>query len=230
MREQLILKKFILLHLEDLFFNRELDTFAQIKLSDALQHPTWKHMGAKVTIDSSTMMNKGLEIIEAYFLFGRNADKISVVVHPESIVHSFVEYIDGSFLGQFGLPDMRVVISYGLGYPIRLSSGVAGLDFSSLMQLSFMPPDLHKFPCLKLAFDILKSEDLNAAAVMNISNDIAVEFFLQEKIQFLDIYNIVEFGVNHFAVEKCNCLDDRIALSHKLNTDLGAYIERKFVC
>ena len=125
------------------------------KAKDALQHPTW-NMGNKITIDSSTLMNKGLEVIEAKWLFNMELDKINVVVHPQSIIHSMVEYKDSSIIGQMGVPDMRTPIQYALSYPERIESSVRRLDFNNLGQLTFMSPDIEKFPCLPLAYEALK--------------------------------------------------------------------------
>lgn len=161
----------------------------------ALKHPNWK-MGAKISIDSATMMNKGLEIIEAHHLFNMPLEKIKVVIHPESIIHSGVYYIDGSLLVQMGNPDMRVPISYALGYPDRITSGVEKLDLVSLGKLSFFEPDEKQFPALRLAKDALKQGD-GATNVLNAANEVAVQAFLSGKIHFLGIVKVVE----HMLVE-----------------------------
>jgi 1-deoxy-D-xylulose-5-phosphate reductoisomerase len=156
----------------------------------ALKHPNWV-MGSKITIDSSTLMNKGLEVIEAHWLFNAKHDEIDVIVHPQSIIHSMVEYIDGSVLAQLGNPDMRTPIAYGLSYPKRLNSGVNSLNFRELSKLEFEEPDLIRFPCLRLAFDALKIGGV-ASAVLNAANEIAVEAFLNEQIHFVDIPCLLE--------------------------------------
>ncbi len=155
-------------------------------LKEALQHPNWS-MGKKITIDSATLMNKGLEIIEAKWLFDCQANKIKVVIHPQSILHSAVEFCDGSLIGQFGLPDMKLPIHYALFYPHRIDFvGGNGLDLCQLSNLTFETPDYSRFPCLKIAQEIAK-EDSTAACVLNSANEIIVEAFLQEKIRFKDI-------------------------------------------
>lgn len=162
----------------------------------ALKHPNWK-MGAKISIDSATMMNKGLEIIEAHHLFNMPLEKIKVVIHPESIIHSGVYYIDGSLLVQMGNPDMRVPISYALGYPDRITSGVEKLDLVSLGKLSFFEPDEKQFPALRLAKDALKQGD-GATNVLNAANEVAVQAFLSGKIHFLGIVKVVEHMLAEF--------------------------------
>jgi 1-deoxy-D-xylulose-5-phosphate reductoisomerase len=148
-------------------------------------------MGPKITIDSATLMNKGLEVIEAHWLFNASAEQIEVVVHPQSVIHSMVEYIDGSILAQLGNPDMRTPIAYGLAYPERLSSGVASLDILATARLDFCAPDTVRFPCLQYAYDALKAGG-TAPAILNAANEIAVEAFLAEKISFMAIPNTIE--------------------------------------
>jgi 1-deoxy-D-xylulose-5-phosphate reductoisomerase len=172
------------------FWNTATEDFVNITKAQALKHPNWK-MGAKVTIDSATMMNKGLEVIEAHWLFGIPADKIKVVVHPQSIVHSMVQFIDGSVKAQLSLPDMKLPIQYALGFPQRLRSPDAALDFSTAMKLEFFPPDRQKFRCLPLAYEALQRGG-NIPCAMNAANEAAVAAFLAEKITFLHIPDIVE--------------------------------------
>lgn len=159
-------------------------------LSDALQHPTWS-MGPKITIDSATMMNKALEIIEARFLFGVDADKIDVLVHPESIVHSLVEYLDGSTMAQLGTPDMRTPIQYALSYPARVEGIAAHLDWREISKLHFEMPDYERFPALRLGHEAASAGG-SAGAVMNAANEAAVERFRQEHIRFVEIAAVVE--------------------------------------
>ncbi len=166
------------------------DELANVTVKQALNHPNWV-MGRKITIDSATLMNKGLEVIEAHWLFNAKPEQIEVVVHPQSVIHSMVEYIDGSVLAQLGNPDMRTPIAYALGYPARLDSGVANLDLFKIGRLDFEAPDTKKFPCLRLAFDCLRLGG-NASAILNAANEIAVETFLQEKIRFNDIPRLIE--------------------------------------
>ena len=157
---------------------------------EALNHPTW-NMGDKVTIDSATLMNKGLEVIEARWLFDFSADEISVVVHPQSVVHSFVEMIDGSVIAQLGVTDMKHAIQYALTYPKRLPNCLPPLDFTKMSQLTFEEPDLEKFPCLALAYKALRIGG-TMPATLSAANEITVEAFLDGKIRLSDIPNIIE--------------------------------------
>lgn len=156
----------------------------------ALAHPNWD-MGRKISIDSATLMNKGLEVIEARWLFDVDLDRIDVLVHPQSIVHSLVEFIDGSVMAQMGIPDMRIPISHALAWPVRLATGLTPLNLSECRDLSFAPPDTERFPALKLAYDACRRGG-NAAAVLNAANEVAVEAFLDRRIGFCDIAAIVE--------------------------------------
>ncbi len=155
----------------------------------ALKHPNWV-MGAKITIDSATLMNKGLEVIEAHWLFNANPEHIDVVVHPQSIIHSMVEYADGSILAQMGNPDMRTPIAYALGYPDRIESGVDSLNLLEIAKLEFEAPDIKRFPCLQLAYNALKIGG-TAPAILNAVNEVAVAAFLDHKIHFLDIATLI---------------------------------------
>lgn len=165
------------------------EEIAKATRTQALNHPNW-NMGSKITIDSATMMNKGLEIIEARWLFGTPGDRIQVVIHPESIIHSMVEYADGSVIAQMGHPDMREAIQFAFSYPFRLSLNNRKLDFAQLGGLSFFAPDLEKFPALGLAYEALEKGG-NMACIMNAANEAAVAAFLQEKIGFYDISSVV---------------------------------------
>ena len=158
--------------------------------ADALNHPNWK-MGAKITIDSATMMNKGFEVIEAKWLFDVDADRIEVVVHPQSIIHSMVEYVDGSIKAQLGLPDMHLPIRYALGFPERLHSNCPKLKVSDYANLTFEAPDFDKFPMLGLAFEAIKRGG-NIPCALNAANEVAVASFLHDKIRFIDIAAVVE--------------------------------------
>lgn len=172
------------------FRNSSLDDMHAVTREQALNHPNWV-MGPKITIDSATMMNKGLEVIEAHWLFNASADQIDVVVHPQSVIHSMVEYNDGSVLAQLGNPDMRTPIAYGLGFPNRLESGVTSLDLIKIGRLDFLPPDFVRFPCLRLAYDALRVGG-TAPAILNAANEIAVEAFLADRIGFMDIPLMIE--------------------------------------
>ena len=176
------------------------EDIARATRQEALKHPNWS-MGSKITIDSATMMNKGLEIIEAKWLFGTPGDKINVVVHPESIIHSMVEYADGSVIAQMGHPDMREAIQFAFSFPERLSLNNQKLDFARLGSLSFFAPDFDKFPALSLAYEAL-AEGGNMTCIMNAANEAAVAAFLQERIGFYQITDVVRRcmdGVNFVA-------------------------------
>lgn len=172
------------------FLNTPVEQFQNITKAQALKHPNWS-MGSKITIDSATLMNKGLEVIEAQFLFGFSVDRIDVVVHPQSLVHSLVEFIDGSVLSQMGEPDMRVPIAYALSYPKRVSLKEKKLNLVQHESLTFYKPDLVKFPCLKLAYQVAK-QGQSYIAVLNAANEIAVENFLNDQISFVDIPYVIE--------------------------------------
>jgi 1-deoxy-D-xylulose-5-phosphate reductoisomerase len=167
------------------FRTKTKDEIERATVAEALNHPNWK-MGDKITIDSATLMNKGLEVIEAHWLFGFSADEISVIVHPQSIVHSMIELVDGSLIAQMGVTDMRHAIQYALTYPERKPNCLEPLDFSRLAQLTFEDPDLERFPCLGLAFEALRQGG-TMPAVLNAANEVAVQAFLDGKIRLPDI-------------------------------------------
>ncbi len=167
------------------FRTRSINEFSKITLKEALNHPNWD-MGAKITIDSATMMNKGLEVIEARWLFDIPSDRIDIVVHPESIIHSMVEFNDGSVKAQLGLPDMKIPIQYALTYPHHSNLCWENLDLVKIGSLNFEAPNLKKFPCIRLAYEVLKAND-SSSIILNVANDIVVEAFLQKQILFVDI-------------------------------------------
>jgi len=172
------------------FRESSLETLQTVTREDALNHPVWS-MGAKISIDSATLMNKGLELIEASWLFDRPSAEIDVIVHPQSIIHSMVEYFDGSVLAQLGSPDMRTPIAYSMGWPKRISAPVERLDFAKISGLTFFEPDTDKFPALRLARESLEAGG-QAPCVLNAANEQAVAAFLEGKIPFLGIANLVE--------------------------------------
>jgi 1-deoxy-D-xylulose-5-phosphate reductoisomerase len=172
------------------FLLRAVDTLDQVTPEQAVAHPKWV-MGRKISVDSATMMNKGLEVIEAHWLFGAPADRIEVLIHPQSVIHSMVSYVDGSVLAQLGNPDMRTPIAHALAYPERLASGVAQLDLTQMGQLSFIAPDLERFPCLRLAYDALRAGG-SSAAILNAANEIAVQAFLNGEVGFRMIDQVIE--------------------------------------
>lgn len=171
------------------FLGKSREDLKEITVEQALSHPTWE-MGKKITIDSATLMNKGLEVIEAHWLFGISPDRISVLIHPQSIIHSMVEFVDGSVIAQMSLPDMKLPIQYALFYPQRVFSNNIALDLTKTGQLTFFEPDTEKFPCLNLAYQALKSGE-TAPAVLNAANEVAVQTFLSGGIPFTGIQKIV---------------------------------------
>jgi 1-deoxy-D-xylulose-5-phosphate reductoisomerase len=184
------IKKVILTASGGPFRDHSLESLKGVTVEEALNHPNWK-MGKKISIDSATMMNKGLEVIEASHIFRLNVEKIEVVMHPQSIIHSFVEFIDGSSLSQLGNPDMRVPIAYALGYPNRITSGVDGISLDKLPSLEFFKPDFKKFRCLDLSYQCLVMGTAHCIS-LNASNEIAVEAFLLGKINFIQIPELIE--------------------------------------
>jgi 1-deoxy-D-xylulose-5-phosphate reductoisomerase len=183
---------------------------AAVTVEDALQHPTWK-MGAKITIDSATLMNKGLEIIEAHWLFDVAPDQVQVVVHPQSIVHSMVEYIDGSVIAQLGVADMGVPILYALTYPERRPTPAARLDLTRVGQLTFYEPDTDKFPCLRLARAALEQSGA-APVVLNAANEVAVAAFLDRRIGFTDIADVIERALGGSPAGELRSIDECVAI------------------
>lgn len=171
------------------FRTKTMEELRTVTKADALKHPNWD-MGAKVTIDSASMMNKGFEMIEAHWLFGIPSDRIDVVVHPQSIIHSMVEYVDGSVKAQLGLPDMHLPIRYALNYPERLESACRKMRVSDYSTLTFESPDMHKFPLLQMAFDAIKAGG-NVPCALNAANEIAVAAFLREEISFMQLPEVV---------------------------------------
>ncbi|PIP14835.1 1-deoxy-D-xylulose-5-phosphate reductoisomerase [Candidatus Roizmanbacteria bacterium CG22_combo_CG10-13_8_21_14_all_35_9] len=176
------------------FLRKKPKDLETVNFKQALNHPNWK-MGNKITIDSATLMNKGLELIEAKWLFDIPVEKIEIVVHPQSILHSAVLFQDGSIIGQFGLPDMKVPIQYALSYPKRLKNNLPRVSFTELKSLSFEKPDLKTFTCLRLAYDAIKIGG-TMPTVLNAADEVAVELFLKEKIKFLDIPKIIFQAMN----------------------------------
>ena len=196
------------------FLHRERDSLRDITPAQACNHPNWD-MGRKISVDSATLMNKGLEVIEARWLFNAHPDQIDVIVHPQSIVHSMVSYRDGSVLAQMGIPDMRTPIACALSWPERIESGVKRLNLAEIHKLEFYPPDLDSFPGLGLAFQVLKAGG-NAAVIFNAANEMAVDAFLQERIGFLQIPSVVSAALDACETGNISGLDavleyDRVA-------------------
>ena len=172
------------------FRDLPLEQLPSVTPAQAVAHPNWD-MGKKISVDSATMMNKGLEMIEACLLFAMRPEQIQVVIHPQSVIHSMVDYIDGTVLAQMGCPDMRIPIAHALAYPERFASGASALDIFAVRQMDFYPPDLQRFPCLRLAYEAIGSGGV-MPTVLNAANEIAVEAFLNKQIRFTDIAVIIE--------------------------------------
>ena len=188
------------------FLDRAVETLDHVTPEQAVAHPNWS-MGRKISVDSATMMNKGLEVIEAHWLFGATPAQIDVVIHPQSVIHSMVSYVDGSVLAQLGNPDMRTPIAHALAYPERIDSGVAPIDLAQIGRLDFRRPDFQQFPCLKLAFDALEAGG-SAAALMNAANEIAVDAFLERQIGFRQINQVIANVMSSLPADAVDNLDD----------------------
>ncbi|MEP0862233.1 MAG: 1-deoxy-D-xylulose-5-phosphate reductoisomerase [Ignavibacterium sp.] len=176
------------------FLNKDKSVFDNVTVDEALNHPNWK-MGSKITIDSATMMNKGLEVIEAHWLFGLPFDKIDVVIHPQSIIHSMVQFVDGSIKAQMGLPDMKLPIQYALSFPERFENDFVRTDLPLINNLTFFEPDFDKFECLKLAYQVLETGG-TAPCILNAANEVAVDKFLKGLIKFSDIPKFINTALN----------------------------------
>ncbi len=198
---------------------------AEVSVAQALAHPNWV-MGPKITIDSATLMNKGLEVIEAHWLFNAQIQQIDVVVHPQSIIHSMVEYADGSVLAQLGTPDMRTPIAYALAYPERISSGVKSLDFTQLSKLEFEQPDEQRFPCLALAYQALKLGG-TASAILNAANEIAVDSFIHGKIAFNHIAELIERVLSQMSIDKVASIEQLLQVDQQARALASQWVEKK---
>jgi 1-deoxy-D-xylulose-5-phosphate reductoisomerase len=187
------------------FRTRDKSAMASASVAEALQHPTW-NMGAKITIDSATLMNKGLEVIEAHWLFGFGADEINIVIHPESIVHSMIELVDGSIIAQMGVTDMRHAIQYALTYPERHPSDLPTLDLAKLSSLHFEPPDIERFPCISLAYRALRAGG-TMPATLNAANEEAVRAFIEERIRLTEIPRVIEAVMNQHQLHEADTLE-----------------------
>ena len=210
------------------FWNTPRDQFFAITKESALKHPNWE-MGGKITIDSATMMNKGLEIIEAHFLFNIPYEKLDVIIHPQSIIHSMVEFTDGTLLSQMGLPDMRFPIQYALTYPEKLPNLWPKTSLSSLTSLTFHDPDYDKFPLLKMAFDCGK-QGKTYPIVMNAANEAAVNLFLSDRISFTDIAKIVEKEVSDFKHYSPQSIDDIIQIDTGVKARVASDFDLANLC
>jgi len=206
------------------FRNRSHDEMEKATVAEALQHPNWS-MGRKITIDSATLMNKGLEVIEACWLFNVRLAKIRVLVHPQSIIHSMVEFVDGSIKAQMGTPDMRVPIQYALSYPQRLLNDLPRLDFSRWSTLTFQEPDLEKFKCLRLAYQAI-DEGGTAPTVLNAANEVAVHAFLDERLMFGDIPRMVDRALQRHENHQAADLENVVAADRWAREFVGEQLRR----
>ena len=209
------------------FRNTPLNELAKVTPEQACAHPNWD-MGRKISVDSATMMNKGLELIEACLLFNATPDQVEVVLHPQSVIHSLVEYSDGSTLAQLGNPDMRTPIAHALAWPDRIESGVAGLDLFTVARLDFAPPDESRFPCLALAYRAAR-EGGSAPAVLNAANEVAVEAFLDSRIDFTVIPQVIESVMDQIVITDINSLEQILEIDQKARSIARELIVNKGV-
>ena len=205
-----------------------LQELSHVTPEQALNHPNWV-MGPKITIDSATLMNKGLEVIEAHWLFGASAKQIEVVIHPQSVVHSLVQYNDGSVLAELGNPDMRTPIAHALAWPDRIESGVAELDLFAIARLDFEQPDTLRFPCLRLAFEALVMGG-TAPALLNAANEVAVEAFLAHQIQFMEIPRLIESVLENLDVRQVIQLEDVVEADESARAAVRGLLVERATC
>jgi 1-deoxy-D-xylulose-5-phosphate reductoisomerase len=201
------------------------EALAGVTPVQACAHPNWE-MGRKISVDSATMMNKGLEVIEARWLFAAQAEQIQVVVHPQSVIHSLVEYSDGSILAQLGNPDMRTPIAHALAWPDRMASGVERLDLFAIAHLDFFAPDLQRFPCLRLAYDAIRAGGV-APAVLNAANEVAVDAFLKERLRFTDIPVVIEEVCQALNLGDAYSLEDLLAVDAEARSLAEQTLQRR---
>jgi 1-deoxy-D-xylulose-5-phosphate reductoisomerase len=207
-------KKIILTGSGGPFLNKKINTFHAIKPSEALKHPNWE-MGRKISIDSSTMMNKGLELVEAMWLFDKNKEDIEIVIHPESIIHSMVQFVDDSYKAHLGIPDMKIPIQYALSFPERIMSNYGSLNFAEIGKFTFLKPDYLRYPALELLTELITSGG-NRIPIMSMANDLIVDQFLNEKILFTDIPSLLEKTVNEFGDNSSPSAEDLLTLNEQI--------------
>lgn len=208
------------------FLHTPLADFAHITPAQAVRHPNW-NMGQKISVDSATMMNKGLELIEAHWLFNALPSQLEVVIHPQSIVHSMVRYIDGSVLSQMGVPDMRTPIAQCMGFPERLDSGVAKLDFARIGALTFTRPDYARYPCLKLAYEAMQSGRA-APCVLNAANEVAVAAFLAKRLAYHDIATLVAYCLHQFGHQQADSLEALLEIDAQVRSAAQVWVRNHF--
>ena len=209
------------------FLKLPLDEFAGVTPDQACAHPNWE-MGKKISVDSATMMNKGLEVIEACLLFEKNANDIEVVIHPQSIIHSLVAYVDGSLLAHLAHPDMRVPIAHALAWPQRIRSGVSSIDLAQLGPLEFTAPDQNRFPCLRLAYQALESAG-SAAIILNAANEVAVGSFLKAEIRFTEIPAVIDAALQHVGHENVQELEMILAKDQQTRLYAKRFVEQSIL-
>jgi len=206
------------------FRTRSVESLAEVTPDEACAHPNWV-MGRKISVDSATMMNKGLEVIEAHWLFGAGAEQIQVVIHPQSIVHSMVEYVDGSVLAQLGNPDMRTPIAHALAWPERIESGVEPLNLFDVGRLDFEEPDERRFPCVKLAYDALAAGG-SGTAVLNAANEVAVEAFLKGRLPFNAIASVIDRTLQGTNITPVDSIEDILVADRSAREGATAIVDR----
>ncbi len=205
------------------FRDTPIETLASVTPEQAVAHPNWS-MGRKISVDSASMMNKGLELIEACWLFDTTPEQVQVVIHPQSVIHSMVQYVDGSVLAQLGNPDMRTPIAHAMAWPERMHSGVAELDIFEVARLDFQAPDLERFPCLRLAMEAMQRGD-TAPAILNAANEVAVEAFLSERIPFTDIPRLIEGVLERSDISPAAQLEQVFAADTAARAASNAWLE-----
>jgi 1-deoxy-D-xylulose-5-phosphate reductoisomerase len=207
------------------FRETPIDQLNDVTPEQACAHPNWV-MGKKISIDSATMMNKGLEVIEACWLFNTDADHIQIVLHPQSVIHSMVEYADGSVLAQLGNPDMRTPIAHALAWPGRIESGVTSLDMFEVARLDFEAPDFQRFPCLRLAIDAMKMGG-TSPTVLNAANEVAVQAFIDGNLRFIDIANVIEFALSEISPQQVKDLKMILDTDELARDVSNAFVKQK---
>lgn len=207
------------------FRTASIEAMGQASVADACKHPVWS-MGAKISVDSATLMNKGLELIEAYHLFPVGIDRLDVIVHPQSVVHSMVEYVDGSVLAQLGTPDMRIPIAYAMAWPERIATPAARLDLAAIGKLEFEVPDLERFPCLQLAWDALRAGG-SAPCILNAANEVAVAAFIAGQVGFLDIGAVVAETLALIPAGPVGSLAEVVAIDAEARAGARAAVARR---
>jgi 1-deoxy-D-xylulose-5-phosphate reductoisomerase len=199
-----------------------IEQFANVTPEQAIAHPNWQ-MGKKISVDSATMMNKGLELIEACWLFNTDSSTVQIVLHPQSIIHSMVEYVDGSILAQLGQPDMRTPIAHALAWPDRIESGVNSLDLINMGNLEFTEPDIRRYPCLQLAKEAMQQGE-TATTILNAANEIAVQAFLENELNFLGISKTVEYALEQITPVTANSIDTVVEVDERARAVASEFI------